>query len=737
MPQNRIISFVVVLLFFCSLSFSQEKEKETRTQIYDLICKADGLLIDLKYMESLQVSKQALNLAYKNKQYDYVAMSYNTIAGCHEELLNTGMALAYYKKALLYSEKTNNDSIKDWVYNNIGNLYNFVIKDYDKGIYHYKKSLQYAEKGGDTTEIIFTEMNLTWAYFNKKDFVQGLPYLKNVEKNLDKFGDVESKVIVNNLFGMYYSNSGNAKLADWYFKTAIDFGIRYKQKNALADTYAEYSKHLYQIKDYKNAYINKVHYEELKDDLHNHEKMKSAQIAGIQIELDESRRKIDKIELEKYVQQQNLKNSKIIVILFLAIVIILLLLLYTFYRNSLYRKKVNQQLLESNAELKIAKDKAEESSILKSQFISTVTHELRTPLYGVIGITNLILDEHKELENSPHINSLKFSARYLLSLVNDLLQIHKIEDNKIVLEEFPLNVLDEIEKVKEALQFIAIKNKNKIVIDVDIEMPEYLIGDKLRLSQILVNLTSNALKFTQNGEIRLSAILEKKVGNKFYVKFEIADNGCGIAVENQNKIFEKFVQIDRKEGDYQGTGLGLSIVKRLLELLGSTIHLQSKEGEGTTVTFTIPFEYDANATKAYIENIDVDTTNVSPYKILVVEDNKINQMVTKKIIEKNNYKCFVVDDGYAALEILNKETFDAILMDINMPVINGFETTRMIRDKGIDVPIIALTAFDKDEITDEARLSGMNDILIKPFEPLRLFQIINSQIAKYSTQEPT
>ncbi|MBL7868701.1 MAG: response regulator [Flavobacterium lindanitolerans] len=733
MPRNRIISFVLISLFFYNQSFSQEKDSlnKVRVKIYDLICKADGLLIDLKYMESLQVSKQALNLAYKNKQYDYVAMSYNTIAGCHEELLNTKMALAYYNKALQYSLKTKNDTIKDWIHNNIGNIYNFVIKDYDKGIYHYKKSLQYANKGKDTTEIIFTEMNLAWAYFNKKDFEQGYPYVKDVEKHLDKYGDIESRVIVNNLLGMYYSNKGDARRAGFYFRTAIDYGIRYKQQNALADAYAEYSKHLYEIKDYKNAYLNKVNYEKLKDDLHNHEKMKSAQIAGVQIELDESRRKIDKIELEKYAQQENLKNSKIIVILFLAILIILLLLLYTFYKNSIYRKKVNQQLLESNAELKIAKDKAEESSKLKSQFISTVTHELRTPLYGVIGVTNLILDEHKELENSPHINSLKFSARYLLSLVNDLLQIHKIEDKKIVLEELPLNIMDEIEKVKEALQFIAIKNKNKVLIDVGIEIPEYLIGDKLRLSQILVNLTSNALKFTQNGTIRLTAALVKKVGNIHHVKFEIVDNGCGIAIENQNKIFEKFVQIDRKEGDYQGTGLGLSIVKRLLELLGSTIQLQSKEGEGTTVTFTIPFEYDANATKSYIENIDVDTTNSSSYKILVVEDNKINQMVTKKIIEKNNYKCVVVDDGYAALEILDKENFDAILMDINMPVINGFETTRMIRDKGIDIPIIALTAFDKDEITDEAKLSGMDDILIKPFEPLRLFQIINSQIAKH------
>lgn len=730
MPQNRIISFLFFLLFFCNLSFSQKKE-DIRIKIYDLICEADALLIDLKFKESLQVSKKALNLAYKYKQYDYMAMSYNTIAGCHEELFDTDKALAYYNKALYYSKKTTNDTIKDWIHNNIGNIYNFDKKDYEKGIYHYKKSLEYAFKTKDTTEILFTELNLAWAYFNKKEFDLGEPYLKSIDKNLDKHGDIESRVILNTLYGMLHSGRGESKKADYYFQTSIDYGKKYNQKIALADAYEEYSKHLYKVGDYKKAYIVKNYYEILKDEIHNDEKLKSAQIAGIQIELDESRREITKIEMEKYAQQKNLRNSKIIVILFLAVVIVLLLLLYTFYKNSLYRKKINQQLVQSNAELKIAKDKAEESSILKSQFISTVTHELRTPLYGVIGITNLILDEHKELENSPHINSLKFSAKYLLSLVNDLLQIHKIEDKKIVLEELPLNVQDEIEKVKEALQFIAVKNKNKIIVDIDINIPEFLIGDKLRLSQILVNLTSNALKFTKSGEIKLLASLEKKVGNLNFIKFEIIDNGCGIAVENQNKIFEKFVQIDRKEGDYQGTGLGLSIVKRLLELLGSEIKLESKEGIGTTVTFTIPFEYDEEATKKYIENIDVDTTNVSSYKILVVEDNKINQMVTKKIIEKNNYQCFVVDDGYAALDILNREKFDVILMDINMPIINGFETTRMIRDKGIDVPIIALTAFDKDEITDEAKLSGMNDILIKPFEPVRLFQIINSQIAKH------
>ncbi|HJY11809.1 MAG TPA: response regulator, partial [Flavobacterium sp.] len=256
-------------------------------------------------------------------------------------------------------------------------------------------------------------------------------------------------------------------------------------------------------------------------------------------------------------------------------------------------------------------------------------------------------------------------------------------------------------------------------------IPEYLIGDKLRLAQILMNLVSNALKFTKDGEVEIIVNLNKVEEKFYFLEFHIKDNGVGIAVVDQNKIFEKFVQVGRKEEDYQGTGLGLSIVKRLLGLFGSKINLESDIGEGTSFSFIIPFEHDPQKTKNIINEIEVDLTSNEVYKILIVEDNLINQLVTKKIIEKNNYICKVVDDGFAALDSVEKEDFDLILMDINMPLMNGFETTKRIRLKGVTTPIVALTAFDKDEITDEAISSGINDIIVKPFEPIKLFKIIS------------
>jgi CheY-like chemotaxis protein len=347
-----------------------------------------------------------------------------------------------------------------------------------------------------------------------------------------------------------------------------------------------------------------------------------------------------------------------------------------------------------------------------------------------VGITNMLLDEHKELEHSPHLSSLKFSARYLLSLVNDVLQINKIEENRIVLESLTFNISDEINMIKNSLSFLAKNNDNTITVKIDSAIPDSLIGDKLRFSQILMNLVSNALKFTKNGKVFIIANLVEVKDKVNFVEFQIIDNGIGIADADQDKIFDKFVQVGRKETDYQGTGLGLSIVKRLLHLFDSTISLQSKLGLGSTFTFTIAFEHNLDKTIEIINNIQVDLTAKQIYKILVVEDNKINQLVTQKIIKKNNYVCTLADDGFQALEILEKEYFDIILMDINMPVMNGFETTRKIRFKGIKTPIIALTAFTKAEIIEEGISAGMNDIMIKPFEPVKLYQVITDQIHK-------
>lgn len=718
MPRKRIFLFLLLFLNCFVNSAIGQTEPISEAKIDKLIKKALADFRESNFEKSLIISRAALNAATNSKNPTLISRSYNIIAANYNELLEVDKAIFFYNKSLYYANKTKNDSIKYNLYNNLGNMYCFEKKQFEKGIQYYKKAIVYGLKIKDLSQVYFSNVNIVWAYFDIKKYEEGYPYLKYVNENKEKYGDELTEIVVNMFNGIYHNFRNEDSLADGFFIKAIKAGKDNTQKSDLAFAHLEYSRFLTKKSRLKEAYEHLSMYTKLTDELYNDEKIKKATVAGFNLELDEYKRQIDKVESEKVEQYHSLKKSKIIVILFVLISLILLFLIITLIKNIRLKKKHNLELLK-------AKEIAEEASLLKTQFISTISHELRTPLYGVVGITNMLLDEHKELARSEHLSALKFSARYLLSLVNDILQINKIEENKVVLENLTFNISDEITVIKNSLSFLSQKNNNKINIDIDNKIPEYLIGDKLRLAQILMNLVSNALKFTKNGEVDIVVKLDRIEGKFYFLDFLIKDNGVGIAAVDQNKIFEKFVQVGRKEEDYQGTGLGLSIVKRLLGLFGSSISVESDLGKGTTFSFKVPFEHDPQKTKKIIEEIEVDLTSNEIYKILIVEDNLINQLVTKKIIEKNNYICSVVDDGFGALKILETEEFDLILMDINMPLMNGFETTKRIRLLGIKTPIVALTAFDKDEITDEAISSGINDIIVKPFEPVKLFKILN------------
>lgn len=729
MKINKNI-FLLIALTFLQLAISQVQSKK---QIEKTLIDAGAAFFNLDVDKSLKLSKSALDNAYKIKDDALMAKAYNIIGLNFEEFYNPDKGFEYYQKALKHAELAKNDSIRDWINNNIGSYYSYRKNNFKKSIEYHKKALFFSEKIKDSIEIMYTKLNIASANFAINDFKNGIGYLESTKDYVLKSGELEAKISLYSMFGSYYSFFNDNVKAEQNFNEAVNLTKKNTSKlvdSNVCDVYNDFSKHYEKNKNYEKAFYYLNLHQEIKEKIYNDERIKKVKLAGSEIELSEYKRQIDKIEVEKSKQSKDLKESKLIVLLFVIILFILLLLLYSLYKNNVFREQSNRELKIANEELKIIKEKAEVASQLKTQFVSTISHELRTPLYGVVGITNIILDEHKELVNSPHLNSLKFSARYLLSLVNNLLQINKIEENKIILENMIFNVSNEINSIVDTLEFIAVKNNNKLIADVDSNIPEFLIGDKLRLSQVLMNLVSNALKFTKDGKVIVTAKLERIEGTRHFVYFSIQDNGVGIAKEDQEKIFEKFVQIERKEGDYQGTGLGLSIVQKLTELFGSKIYLESEEGVGTTFSFTIGFEADETKKNEIINNIVVDLSSNHFYKILVVEDNKINQIVTKKILESNNFKCTILEDGYAAIELLDNENFDVILMDINMPIINGFDTTKLIRKKGITTPVIALTAFDKQEITEQALSCGMNDIIIKPFEQGKLFQVINTLVTK-------
>jgi len=441
-------------------------------------------------------------------------------------------------------------------------------------------------------------------------------------------------------------------------------------------------------------------------------------------------------ELKTRVEDQEAENSfiKITTILSIALITILSLLTLSLYKNNNIRLKTNNMLHKKNDELVIAKEKAELASKTKANFLSTVTHELRTPLYAVTGLTNMLLDENPKPDQIPHLKSLKFSGDYLLTFINDILQINKIEANKVELDPEQFNLKKKVENVIAALNNSALDNNIIMHMEYEKGLPEYFVADQLKLSQILINLIGNAIKFTKDGDIWVRVSKIDNNGNTFNIRFEVEDNGIGITKEKQDNMFESFsqgsIQINRK---YGGTGLGLSIVKGLIEILKGKIYLKSELGKGSTFTFEIPLEYSEKTEvvkkESYSKNINqLDLSNI---KILVVEDNKINQMITKKILTKMNLQCDVVDNGEDAVERVKDNKYSVVLMDIHMPGISGLEATKIIRTFDKELTIFALTAVTLEDKMHEFDEAGFNDIISKPFKQedfeRKLFNALSSK----------
>ncbi len=422
---------------------------------------------------------------------------------------------------------------------------------------------------------------------------------------------------------------------------------------------------------------------------------------------------------------KNLKLGKITTVLSIALITILTLLTLALYKNNKLRARANKLLKQKNAELLAEKERAENANAIKAQFLSTITHELRTPLYAVTGLTHLLLEENPTENQKEHLNSLRFSGEYLLSLINNILDLNKLEANKVEVEITSFNLKKRISDVLIALNKAAEDRGNVLNLNFDSKIPKRLKGDPLKISQILINLIGNAIKFTKGGEINIHVLKVEDVGeHKILLYFEVEDNGVGISEKKRYDIFENFnqesLEINRK---YGGTGLGLSIVKNLLSLLGSEIQLNSTVGEGSKFFFELEFELFDQSTITVKQKAlsKVNFEEMEGKKVLIVEDNKINQLITRKILEKNKIVCEVADNGEIAVEKAQNFSYDLILMDIHMPGISGVEATNRIRKFDMRTPVIALTAVTLADHMDEFYANGITDVIPKPYKTEEFF----------------
>jgi signal transduction histidine kinase/BarA-like signal transduction histidine kinase len=430
-------------------------------------------------------------------------------------------------------------------------------------------------------------------------------------------------------------------------------------------------------------------------------------------------------EKEKKEQQKNDKFSRLISILAIAIISILSLLSLSLYKNNIIRNQTNSLLKEKNNELIIAKNKAEEASKARSEFLSTVSHELRTPLNAINGITHLLLEENPKKTQMHYLTSLQFSGNYLTNFINDILEINKIDSNKLEIEYISFNIKQLLTDIQNSLKEIATVNNNKFILKIDSAIPENLIGDPTKLSQIFMNLINNALKFTNKGTVSVIARLRNYTNDNATIYFQIVDTGIGIPEDKLKTVFESFsqgsVEINRKFG---GTGLGLTIVKKLVRILGGRIRVKSIVGEGSTFSFELNFKTDTKPVqiKSKVKNYNPEVFKNK--KVLLVEDNKINQMITKKMLSRKEMECTILDNGEEAIQILKNNTYDLVLMDVHLLGINGTIATQQIREFDTKTPIIALTAISLNENREMLISFGMTDVITKPFIPEEFYTTI-------------
>ncbi|MGA9237539.1 response regulator, partial [Robiginitalea sp.] len=435
---------------------------------------------------------------------------------------------------------------------------------------------------------------------------------------------------------------------------------------------------------------------------------------------------------------ESASRSEITVILTTSFLTIISLLAISLYRNNQIKLKTNDLLQTKNRELQLARDAAVQAMEAKTNFLSTVSHELRTPLYAVTGLTHLLIEEKPRKNQLEHLKSLKFSGDYLLNFINDILQINKIDAEKLEPLEIDCNLHKVLNEVINGLQQSAKEQSDELILDYDSQIPSHLLSDPVKLSQIFMNLVGNAIKFTKDGQVEVIARLLKREGEYAHVYFEIRDSGIGIEEERQANIFDSFeqgsIQINR---EYGGTGLGLTIVKSLLGLFDSTIHLESEHGKGSTFYFELKMKCkDQVVEELPFEEGTVDYS-FDELHLLVVEDNKINQVITRKMLSKKDISCDIASDGTQAIELAKANTYDGILMDIHMPGISGVEATREIRKFNSEIPIIALTAISLDDSLEEFYAAGCNDVVTKPFKPELFYDKIGENIVQARLRKTT
>lgn len=728
-----IKQFAILLLLVSSLSYSQSVYKEVAkindsTDYYleiGLFNKEEKKSIS----KAILFTEKAISFAKNKQQKTKLGIGYLQLATIYFDIEKNELAIDNYIRSINVFDKKNPTTNLALAYYGLGKCYLKKNKIAVAEIYFEKAKTLYEQLNIlEAIELINLQKGIIKK--EKKEYAIASEILKSVIENLsdDTFATTKTEA---------YFQLGEIEMATGNYSSAIDYYNSANSSNSNNKTDFSISKKIFKqlsvayekANNPKQSLVYLKKYSRLTDSITAHFYSNASENMVDKSQFDEQLKKIEQLDKEKKSQQKTLRFSKLIFVLSIALISILSLLSFSLYKNNKIRITSNKLLEEKNKELTIEKEKAEQASKARAEFLSTVSHELRTPLNAINGITYLLLQEKPKASQLNYLKSLEFSGSYLLNFINDILEINRLESDKIQVEKINFNLKELIENITASFNEFIHENNTNCHLTIDSSISEYLKGDPTKLSQIVINLLNNAIKFSKNGDVWFTIENIEESDETIKLHFEIKDNGIGIPQEKQEAIFDSFsqgsVEINRT---YGGTGLGLSIVKKILELMGSTIHLSSESGKGSTFTFELLFD---KGQKEVLKSAPMTIVNSENKKvILLVEDNKINQMITQKMLENKGISCVIVDSGEEAIENVKTNQYDLILMDVHLPSMSGTDATTVIRTFDNKTPIIALTAISLNENKETLLSFGMNEVITKPFEPDHFYSVVFEYLAK-------
>lgn len=743
-----------------------ESEKEAEVLIsLGVIRRKTG-----EFKQAREFYDMALEIATEIESQKILARVYNNIGYLLKLESQYSEAIQYFYSSLEMSKKLGDAKGLASRYSNIGDIYDLYIKDFETALDFHKKSLSIRDSLNDYRGICISLRNLGSLEIRRENNEKALEYLTrgleladsinyktliasihyqiaNLYKNtgdLDKaLSAIEKSITIHldaqNTTGQVWSFllCGEIHLDLKKYTEAYEYALKaYNMSKKLGKpegigyTALLLSRCYNKLGNYKEAYKYHLIYTEENDKLIDRVNIAKTATHRFQLESEREKEKLRQASREeqinfKYKQQQTA---------FIFAGILLSVLVIFLYVNFLNKKRANLELLIKNEELKVARKVAEEAVATKQNFLATMSHEIRTPMNAVLGFTDLLLESKPQKEQLQYLKYLKSSGEQLFNLLNDILDYSRIDVKKIHIESVDFNYRKLLEEVVGIYKSVE-NNNDKININLKIDSSNpniTLQGDPIRLKQILTNLIDNAIKFTPKGNVEIKASTKVVDNQKILLNVAVEDTGIGISEKDQAIIFDSFTQKGiASTRDYEGAGLGLSICKGLVEIQGGKIGVQSTPGKGSKFHFSIPHQYTQTSSLSIspVKNISpVEEKNIFAHKrVLVVEDNLLNQKILANILEKWGMEATITSCGSDALIQAKAQQFDVIMMDLFMPNMSGFETSKAIRQiqgaKG-NVPIIAITASNITEVKQQVIDAEINHIIGKPFKKEKLLNIV-------------